>query len=194
MVAHPFYSNNHKVTQVKGAERKISIMKNQVWRNTVLHKSDLPFKAQRFIDLLEIPVDKVTITLLEADLNGDYIKIIEGDGVRGRYEWEERVLIEKDGTQRHLEWLKRTIYLINKVKVTTTIHELMHFYIRDNKIDYQSIVEAYLMDDLFIKVFSLSSVGQFNWRNKHYEDLLCEIVATYGRRGQFGKIAELLNL
>jgi hypothetical protein len=151
-------------------------MKNYVWRDTELQKSDLPLKVQRFVDLVGIDLDTVTILHLAADPDGNYIMKFRTSRLRGLYDWSNRV-----------------IALINNVNVGITIHELTHVYIRDNDIDTQPIVEKYM--ETYGNSFNvLSGYGWVSKSEKNYEEVVCEIVARFGRRGQFNKIAELLNI
>jgi hypothetical protein len=147
---------------------------NYKWRYRFLQKSDLPLKAQRFIDLLGIAVDTIEILHLEADPNGKYVKDFREPGIKG-----------------YCEWQARTIYLIDNMQVGVTIHELMHMYIGDNDIDTQAIGEA------FIEQYgrrALSNYGGISSYEVKWDEVVCEIVAVYGRRGQFNKIREILNL
>ena len=160
-----------------------NITRNCTWRDTVLQKSDLPLKAQKVIDLLEIDIDKITILLLEADPNGKYFKDFGDDKIRGQFEKSSR-----------------TIYLINKVSVGVTIHELTHVYLHDYDIDAQVIAEDYMEkvradngSGSSHKVIQFGSYyGISSYSNGKYNETVCEIVAMYGRRGQFDKIDELL--
>ena len=149
-------------------------MKNGTWRDIILQKSDLPLKAQKFIDLLGITVDTVEILYLEADPNGKYFKEYSNNP-RVSYDWENRI-----------------IYLVNNMKVSTIIHELMHVYIRDNNIDTQVIAYAY-MEETSYTWSAISRYGLNSFCSEQYEETVCEIVARYGRRGQFDKIAQLFG-
>lgn len=164
--------------QEMGVQAKI-INPNLRWHSKNIQQSDLPIKAQKFIDLLGIAVETVNIRLINADPNGDLCLALLGTGTSplGMYDSFER-----------------TIYLLNDIKVGVTIHELMHVYIFDKRIDSQPIVETYKMEHEWHWKWNMSNYGRLGYLYGKYDEALCEIVAKYGRRGQFERISELLAL
>jgi len=124
-----------------------------------------------------IDLNTIKILHLEADPNGKYIKNFRETGIIG-----------------YSEWLQRKIYLINNLKIGVMIHELMHIYIRDNNIDTQAIVESFIRQYGKPVLFDLGSYILCSVAEKDWDEVVCEMVAVYGRRGQFDKITELINL
>jgi len=98
------------------------MMKNVKWRHRFLHEVDLPKKAQKVAYLLGVDLDGVTMIHLEADPDGKFIKRFRDAGMRGS-----------------CDSITRVIYILNKVEVATTIHELTHIYINDNDVDCKAI-------------------------------------------------------
>ena len=98
--------------------------------------------------------------------------------------------------------------------VGVIIHELTHYYLDNNSYDTKAIIENFIKqygrnaltgyadghlddatDDRFIehnrnRGFTINDV----YFKERYDEVVCEIVATYGRRGQFDKIRELFNI
>ena len=170
----PKYMTNTVIHHNDEDEGDNDMRLNTRWRYRFLQKSDLPLKAQRVIDLLGMDISTLEILHLESDPNGKYIKNFREPGING-----------------YCEWLNRVIYLINNKRVGVTIHELMHVYIHDNKLNTREIGESFIEQH---GESALSNYAMFSvWENK-WDEVVCEIVAVYGRRGQFVKIVELLNL
>ncbi len=89
-----------------------------------------------------------------------------------------------------------TIYFFSDyVKVGVAIHELAHVYftqLRFNGIEY----DLRAMGEKFIEqhgISALSNYARANFYGNDWEEVVCEIIAVYGRRGQFNQIRELLN-
>jgi hypothetical protein len=131
---------------------------------------DLPVKAQQFISLMSLDTSDLTLLLLEKDPNGSFFMSFEGK-LRATYaRFENR------------------IYFIERVGIGTSIHELTHFYLDSTEHDTRAIGEA------FIKKHGLEAVSNYatlSYYEGKWEEVVCEIVAAYGRRGQFEKIKEL---
>lgn len=148
-------------------------MRNTTWRDTTLQVTDLPAKAQRFIDLMEIDIRGTRLMLLESDPNGKYFKYFDENGLQGQY-----------------NRLEEKIYFIERIKTGVTIHELTHFYLDISNHDTKAIAEAFGKDKT---KDDLSNYGFINYLKENWDEVVCEIVAVYGRRGQFDKIRELFN-
>ena len=148
-------------------------MNNHIWRCTELQSLDLPLKAQQFIAIMNINTDSLKFLLLESDTHGNFVKHFEGNKVDAVYSKTDSA-----------------IYFFEYVKVGTAIHELTHYYLGNADFDTKTIGEA------FIKLHGrqiLSNYASISAINSHWDEVICEIVSVYGRRGQFGKIKELFN-
>lgn len=178
-------------------------MSNCMWRDTLLQVSDLPEKARRFIDLMNIDLDGLEIIHLVGDPNGSYFKAFVDSGRN-----PNGVYVKCDNM----------IYFIGRLRVGIIIHELTHFYLDRNKYDTKSISENYInkygvealttyaCKNMLEAKGSIPLSGfRVNWdtlpesvykknMESRWDEVVCEIVATYGRRGQFDKIKELFEV
>jgi hypothetical protein len=148
-------------------------MDNYTWRCTDLRVIDLPAKAQQMIAAMNIDTSGLKIMLLNADPQGGFFKHFEGDK-------KDAVYSKPDST----------IYFLEQIKVGTAIHEVTHFYLDNTEHDTKAIGEE------FVRLYgrqALSSYAGVSIMDGDWEEVVCEIVAKYGRRGQFGKIKALFN-
>lgn len=148
-------------------------MDNRIWRCTDLEISDLSAKAQQFITIMNIDVTGLKFMLLESDPNGNFFKHFKGEKKAAVFSRTEK-----------------TIYFLECIKVGTTIHEITHFYLDNADYDKKIIGET------FIRLHgrqALSSYAGISAMEGQWDEVVCEIVAAYGRRGQFGKIKELFG-
>ena len=158
-------------------------MKNFSWRYTFLQVSDLPAKAQCFIDIMNLDVSGLKLMRLEADPNGGFIKGFPD---------------EPDNTSAVYSRFDDTIYFIKPVKVGVVIHELTHFYLDtlNDFISEEYTAHSKAISKSFIDKYgheALSNYASVSLLNDKWDEVVCEIVAVYGRRGQFGKIKGLLE-
>jgi hypothetical protein len=155
------------------------------WDYRSLQASDLPKKAQHFISMMDIDMDEVTLMLLKPNPNGTYFKSFnKGGSSIPNPEW---AAVAEAGA----------IYFFNDYsRVSTAIHELAHIFFQQArfnkriKYDLQGIGIKFITEH---DVTALSYYAQINMYEDNWEEVVCEIIATYGRRGQFNKIQELLN-
>ena len=122
---------------------------------------------------MNISTNSLKFLLLESDPHGNFVKHFEGSKVDAVYSKTDSA-----------------IYFFECVKVGITIHELTHYYLGNADFDTKTIGEA------FIQLHGrqiLSNYASISAINGHWDEVICEIVSTYGRRGQFGKIKELFN-
>ena len=145
------------------------------WDYTVLQKQDLPKKAQTFMDLLNIDNDEVRIIQLKANPNGHFIKDFEDECHLGCYCYFGQ------------------IYLFNKCQVGTLIHELTHHFLKREIFDVKYNTEKISREFINQFGFKLSNYGHINVYRENWDEVFCEIVAVYGRRGQFKEIRELFE-
>jgi hypothetical protein len=133
----------------------------------------LPAKAQQFVATMNINTNNLEFLLLESDPHGNFFKHFEGRKA-------EAVYCKADST----------IYFLEYIKVGTAIHELTHYYLGNADYDTKIIGET------FIRLHgrqALSNYASISVINDRWDEVICEIVSAYGRRGQFGKIKELFN-
>lgn len=160
-------------------------MTNYKWNYTFLHPSDLPEKAQRFITLVDLDVSDLTLMLLTPCPNGAFIKSF--DKLESRKPNRKWAAIAEYGA----------IYFFDDYRhVGTAIHELTHIYFSQSMFTKHKKYDLRAMGEKFIAQYgitALSTYAQISVFDNDWEEVVCEIVATYGRRGQFNKIKELLN-
>ncbi len=157
-------------------------MTNQKWNYTILQLCDLPIKARRFIEIMEIDIKLLRLMTLTPSPDGKFIKNFDGS---------------ESGLGKRLAIADfTTIYFFfDYVKVGVAIHELAHVYftqLRFNGIEY----DLRAMGEKFIEqhgISALSNYARANFYRENWEEVVCEIIAVYGRRGQFNKISELFN-
>ena len=149
------------------------MQKNGSWQYTVLQMNDLPPKTQKFISIMNLDISKLTLVLLKADPNGWYGKLLQGSN------------------NAEYNRFEKTIYFKNQLSISVTIHELMHFYLDYFNYDTKAITEE------FVKLHGQDALptnyALLNFYEKNWDEVVCEIVAAYGRRGQFEKIKELFK-
>jgi hypothetical protein len=109
---------------------------------------------------------------LKANPNGKYIKYFDEDNLRGQYSKPENI-----------------IYFINGVYVSCAIHEITHFYFHINDYDTKTLCKPFINH----LGKNLSGYGSLNMIKENWEEVACEIVAAYGRRGQFNKIKDFFQ-
>jgi len=155
-------------------------MENFTWNCTDLQTNDLPEKAQRFIAMMDIDVSDLALMVLTPSPDGKFIKSFDKPYLR----WAATV--EYD-----------TIYFFGGYpKAGTAIHELTHIYFKQLRFfkgieyDFRAMGEKFIAQH---KRSALTNYAQINILENNWAEVICEIVATYGRRGQFNKIRELLN-
>ena len=162
-------------------------MKNWRWKDTVLQPSDLPKKAQRFIEVMGIDTSCLRLMILTPCPDGRFFKSFDkGESGKPKYPSAAVAIAEFDA-----------IYFFSDcVKVGVAIHELTHIYLTQSSL-YKGIeYDLRGMGEKFIQqngVSTLTCYAQFNRLIDVWEEVVCEIVATYGRRGQFDRIKELFN-
>jgi len=151
-------------------------MQNFTWDYSIIDASELPEKVQRFIDVAALDVSFLRFMLLIENPDGAYIKGFDDipDDAVGDY-----------------NRLEGTVYFFKRVEVGVAIHELMHYYLDVTDCDVRSISEKYIAE---YGMGALSNYACVSMLNDKWDDVVCEIVAVYGRRGQFDKIKELLNI
>ena len=150
-------------------------MKNYIWRHTSLQVTNLPVKVQKFINVMNLDVSKLHFILLKADPNGEYReKFYTGGGLQGLYIKHANI-----------------VYFFEHILVGVAIHELMHYYLNQIDCDTKTISENFIKQ---YGHYALTNYAGCSVLEKEWDEVVCEIVATYGRRGQFNKIKELLNL
>jgi hypothetical protein len=162
------------------------------WLNEYLSVTDLPSKAQKFIDLMNLDVSNFKFIHLTKDTNGGYIRDFRDPDIRGKFDPDNR-----------------KIFLINPIQVRVTIHELTHLYLYINDFDTKAISEKFIETHGRTALSNYASIcrreadsGKCSDTGENlsedmigcqWDEVVCEIVATYGRRGQFNKIKELFN-
>ncbi|MCL2837745.1 MAG: hypothetical protein FWE04_01575 [Oscillospiraceae bacterium] len=178
---------------------------NYLWDYKELTAADLPTKVQKFIEIMDIDLSAIQFIHLTANPNGGYFKTFtrSGENPLGSY-------------VRH----ENAIYLIGRLKVGVIIHEIMHYCFDVYEIDAKAISEKYvekygnnalsnyavvnmleatkkkkfIHDDNFESAkHALTQDALDDYFNHKWDEVLCEIVAVYGRRGQFDKIKELFD-
>ena len=160
-------------------------MNNCAWNYTILQPSELPKKAQRFIEMMGIDTNHLRFMTLTPCPNGKFIKSFD-NGELGKSLSTWAAIAEFN-----------TIYFFSDiVKAGTAIHELTHIYLSQSKYFKGIEYDLQSMGEKFINqygVFTLTNYAQASVYKNAWEEVICEIVATYGRRGQFDKIKELFN-
>ena len=150
------------------------------WNCTDLQPSDLPEKARRFIAMMDIDVSDLTLMVLTPSPDGKFIKSFNKPYCR----WAATVEYN-------------TIYFFGGYpKVGTAIHELTHIYFRQSRFFKDIEYDFKAMGEKFIAQHgqnALTYYAQINILENNWAEVICEIVAVYGRRGQFNKIKKLLN-
>jgi hypothetical protein len=158
-------------------------MKNYTWKYRLLEPGDLPKKAQRFIEMMDIDTSHLTIIALIPCANGKFYK--------GFNDIKEEKQIGKTAAIAEYD----AIYIFSdSVKVKTAIHELTHIYLSQSCFNKGIKYDLQGMSEKFISQYgknALTTYALFCLVANKWEEVICEIVATYGRRGQFNKIAEL---
>ena len=162
-------------------------MENWRWKDTVLQPIDLPKKVQRFIEMMGIDTSYLRLMILTPCPKGKFIKSFDkGESGKPNYTRAAVAIAEFDAVY----------FFSDRVKVGTAIHELTHIYLTQSGL-YEGIeYDLRGMGEKFIQqngVSALTNYAQFNRLVGVWEEVVCEIVATYGRRGQFDKIKELFN-
>jgi hypothetical protein len=160
-------------------------MGNFTWDYKVLQPSDLPEKAQRFIEIMEIDTIGLKLMLLTANPNGKFVKGFD-------------ILEEKKpyGKWAAIAEFEAIYFFDDYTKVKTAIHELTHIYFSQAKFfkgieyDFMAIAEKFISQH---GRNALTNYAQISIFEDEWEEVVCEIIATYGRKGQFNKIKELLN-
>ena len=159
-------------------------MANFTWKDTLLQPSDLPKKAQRFIEMMGIDTSNLTLMTLISCPDGKFIKDFDKDE-SGKLN-HARAVAELDA-----------IYFFSDyIQVGVAIHELMHIYLKQSRFLRGIEYDLRGMGEKFIEqngVSALSNYARVSIYENAWAEVICEIVATYGRRGQFNKIQELLN-
>ena len=148
-------------------------MNIHTWRCTELQIIDLPAKAQQFIIEMNINTNSLRFLLLESDPLGNFFQHFERSKINAVYSKTDSI-----------------IYFLERVKVGAAIHELTHYYLGNADYDTKIIGET------FIKLHgrqALSNYARINILDGNWDEVICEIVSVYGRRGQFGKIKELFG-
>jgi hypothetical protein len=159
-------------------------MNNYTWKHKVLQPSDLPKKAQQFIEMMGIDMSYLRLMTLTPCPNGTFFKSFDTDK-SGKSNCPIEATADLSGIY----------FFSDSVKVGTAIHELTHIYFMQLRLDgFEYDLRG--MGERFIKeygIFALSNYAQISLLENAWEEVICEIVATYGRRGQFDKIIELFN-
>ena len=158
-------------------------MNNYTWNYTILQPSDLPKKAQRFIEIMGIDTSGLTLMTLTPCPNGKFIKNFD-NGELGKSIRSLAAIAEFNA-----------IYFFSEsVKTGTAIHELTHIYLSQSKYFEGIEYDLRAMGERFIKqhgVSALTYYARISIYENAWEEVICEIVATYGQRRQFNKIKEL---
>jgi len=156
-------------------------MENHTWDYKILQPSDLPEKAQRFIEIMEIDTSDLMLVILTPCPDGEFIKSFNNPLDR------KCVAIAEHNS----------IYFFGDyTKVKTAIHELAHIYFSQAKFfkgieyDFKAIAENFIAQR---GRSALTNYAQISIYENAWEETVCEIIATYGSKGQFDKIKELLN-
>jgi hypothetical protein len=160
-------------------------MTNDRWKYIILQVSDLPEKAQRFIKMMDIDVSSLKLMHLTPCPNGTFFKCFNKPK-----SWKPNrdcAAIAEYGA----------IYFFCDYKqVGVAIHELTHIYLTQSIIFEGIKYDLRAMSEKFIKQYginALTAYARISVLENNWVEVICEIVATYGRRGQFNKIKELLN-
>ena len=160
-------------------------MTNNTWKYTVLQPGDLPKKAQRFIEMMGVDMSDITLMKLTPCPDGKFIKCFDNGELR-KSNRPLAAIAEFNGIY----------FFSNNVPVGTAIHELTHIYLSQSKYMKGYEYDLQGMGERFIKqngVSALSYYAQVSIYENAWEEVICEIVAAYGRRGQFNKIEEMFN-
>ena len=155
-------------------------MENFTWNCTDLQPSDLPEKAQRFIAMMDIDVSNLALMILTLSPDGKFFKSF------GKPDRRLAAVAE----------LGAIYFFGGYPKVGTAIHELAHIYFKQLRFFNDITYDLRAMAETFISQHGCSALTGYAhisvYENK-WEEVICEIIATYGRRGQFEKIKELLD-
>jgi len=160
-------------------------MENYTWDYKILKPSDLPKKAQRFIEIMEIDTMGLKLMLLTANPNGTFSKSFDI--------LEER---KPDGKWAAIAEFEAIYFFDDCKSVKTAIHELAHIYFSQARYfngirhDLRAIAENFARQHGHM---ALTDYALLSFFDDDWEEVVCEIIATYGRKGQFNKIKELLN-
>jgi hypothetical protein len=155
------------------------------WKHRILQPSDLPKKAQQFIEMMDIDTSELRLMLLTPCPDGKFHKSFD-NGELGKTIHSWAAIAE----------FNAIYFFSDSVKVGTAIHELTHIYLSRSKFDYGIEYDLRGMGEKFIQqhgIYALTDYAQVSILESKWEEVVCEIVATYGRRGQFDKIKELFN-
>jgi len=159
-------------------------MPNFQWSYKFLQPSDLPEKAQRFIEIMNIDKSFLRLMLLKANPNGRFLKSFD--------RLEER---KPGGNWAAIAEIDTVYFFEEYPQVKIVIHELTHIYLTHSlnkgiKYNLKAIAEKFVVDH---GMMALTSYAIYSFFENDWEEVICEIVATYGRRGQFNEIQELFN-
>jgi hypothetical protein len=161
------------------------LMTNNTWNCNILQSGDLPIKAQRFLEMVRIDTDHLTLMTLTPCPDGTFIKSFDD----GESENPNRPCLA-------VAELNAIYFFSECVKAGVAIHELAHVYFRQSRYydgieyDFRAMGEKYIKQN---GINALSNYARISIYENAWEEVVCEIIAAYGRRGQFGKIRELLN-
>jgi hypothetical protein len=160
-------------------------MTNCIWKDTLLQPGDLHEKAQRFIEMMRIDVSRLTLMHLTPCPDGGFFKSFDKheSGKPSR-----RVAATAE---------PNAIYFFSDYKQAgLAVHELTHIYLAQKKFFEGIEYDLRAMGETFIAwhgINALSRYARISVFENAWEEVVCEIIAAYGRRGQFNKIKELLN-
>ena len=158
-------------------------MNNYTWNYTILQPSDLPKKAQRFIEVMGIDTSSLRLMTLTPCPNGKFFKSFISPE-EGKPIGKTTAIAEFDAVY----------FLSESVKVGTAIHELTHIYLSQKNIVWGIKYDLRSMGEKFIAQHgknALTAYALYSLFANKWEEVICEIVATYGRRGQFDRIKEM---
>jgi hypothetical protein len=160
-------------------------MANYTWQDTLLQPSDLHEKARRFIEMMGIDVSNLTLMHLTLCPDGKFFNI-----------FDNRETGEPNPKCAASVGRSAIYFFTDYKKAGVAIHELAHIYFKQAKFYMGIEYDLRAMGEKFIAkhgIKTLSRYAQVSVFENAWEEVVCEIIATYGRRGQFNKIKELLN-
>jgi hypothetical protein len=156
-------------------------MANHTWDYKILKLSDLPKKAQRFIEIMEIDTSDLMLMQLTPCPDGEFIKSFH-------YPPDRKCVAIAEYS---------SIYFFGDYKkARTAIHELAHIYFTQARFfkgieyDFKAIAENFIAQR---GRNTLTNYAQVSIYENAWEEVVCEVIATHGSKGQFNKIKELLN-
>lgn len=159
-------------------------MENYTWDYKILKPSDLPEKAQRFIEIMDIDTTFLRLMILKADPNGVFNKSFDKlNEKKPGNDWS--AIAETDAI----------FFFDDYPTARTAIHELTHIYLYQSRYekghhDLEAICENFIA---LHGEMTLTDYAYINFLEDDWDEVICEIVATYGSEGQFDKIKELFN-